>query len=73
MFVGPGIEFGNYLDRVFFGLPGIWAWLILGGATGTFLLWTMCWPAQMAAAPRFTPQPRDADARATIDHMRSAA
>jgi solute:Na+ symporter, SSS family len=70
MFVGPGIEFGNLLDGVFFGLPGLWTWLILGGATGVFLLWSMCWPAQMATAPRFTPQPRDETAAASIDHMR---
>lgn len=70
MFVGPGIEFGNYLDRVFFGMPGIWAWLILGGITGVFLLWSMCWPAQMATAPRVTPQPRDDVAFGSIDHMR---
>ena len=69
MFVGPGIELGNYLDGVFFGMPGMWAWLILGGAMGTFLLWSMCWPAQMATAPRYTPQPRDAAAKATIDYM----
>ncbi len=70
MFVGPGIEFGNYLDGIFFGLPGLWTWLILGGITGVFLLWSMCWPAQMATAPRLTPQPRDASAMASIDHMR---
>lgn len=73
MFVGPGIELGNYLDGILFGMPGMWTWLILGGATGTFLLWCMCWPAQMATAPRYTPQPRDAAAAATIDHMRRAA
>ncbi|WP_439577340.1 sodium:solute symporter family protein [Elioraea sp.] len=70
MFVGPGIEFGNYLDGVVFGLPGLWTWLILGGLTGVFLLWSMCWPAQMATAPRYTPQPRDETALASIDHMR---
>ncbi|KRR19251.1 sodium:solute symporter family protein [Bradyrhizobium retamae] len=71
MFVGPGIEFGNYLDGVFFGMPGLWAWLILGGLTGAFLLWSMCWPAEMATAPRYTPHPRDAAAKQTIDYMRS--
>jgi solute:Na+ symporter, SSS family len=71
MFVGPGIEFGNYLDGVLFGMPGLWTWLILGGLTGVFLLWSMCWPAQMAAAPRYTPQPRDDLAKASIDHMRA--
>ncbi len=70
MFVGPGIELGNYLDGIFFGLPGIWTWLILGGATGVFLLWSMCWPAQMATEPRLTPQPRDETAMSSIDHMR---
>jgi hypothetical protein len=71
MFVGPGIEFGNYLDGILFGMPGLWFWLILGGLTGVFLLWSMCWPAQMATAPRYTPQPRDDLAKASIDHMRA--
>lgn len=70
MFVGPGIEFGNFLDGMFFGLPGLWTWLILGGATGVFMLWAMCWPAQLATPPRVTPQPRDDVALASIDHMR---
>lgn len=66
MFVGPGIELGNYLDGVMFGAPGLWLWLILGGATGTFLLWAMCFPAKMATKPRVIPQPIDEEARATI-------
>ncbi len=66
MFVGPGIEFGNYLDGVFFNLPGIWTWLILGGAAGVFLLWSMAFPAQMATAPRHTPEPIDEVARRSI-------
>jgi hypothetical protein len=70
MFVGPGIEFGNYLDGIFFGLPGLWTWLILGGLTGVFMLYAMCWPAQMATEPRVTPQPRDEVAASSIDHMR---
>jgi SSS family solute:Na+ symporter len=66
MFVGPGIELGNALDRVVFDLPGIWTWLILGGITGVFLLWSMAFPAQMAAAPRHTPEPIDEAARQSI-------
>jgi solute:Na+ symporter, SSS family len=66
MFVGPGIEFGNALDRVVFDLPGIWTWLILGGITGVFLLWAMSFPAQMATAPRHTPEPVDQAARLSI-------
>ena len=69
MFVGPGIELGNYFDGVLFGAPGLWLWLILGGATGTWLLYVMCFPAQMATAPRTTPEPIDEEARLTITEV----
>lgn len=69
MFVGPGIELGNFLNGVLFGAPGLWLWLILGGATGTYLLYVMCFPAQMATAPAVTPEPIDEEARLTITEV----
>ncbi len=66
MFVGPGIEIGNYLDGIALGLPGQWLWLIIGGISGTFLLWSMCWGACMATHPTLLPEPIDEEAAKTI-------